>query len=237
MACEPENPKGVFVGVAEQFTHYGTLQEDGARVPNPVGQHLDSSISQAVVGWQFHERFSAQFALPVIYRTFKRAEGFSVERGSETGLGDASLLASLRLWQRKTANAEIAWTGSAGMKFPTGDSDRLREELNETPPPPGAPESGVHGHDLALGSGSYDGIVGSGVFAAYKRLFAAAQIQYAIRGEGDFGYRYANDLLWNGGPGLFVLQSDGCTCGIQLNVAGESKARTCFAARRQKIPG
>src|SRR5205823_6450459 len=45
----------------------------------------------------------------------------------------------------------------AGLKFPTGDSSRLKEEFHEVEIP-GAPESGIHGHDLTLGTGSYDGI-------------------------------------------------------------------------------
>ena len=233
----PEKPSGAFVGVTEQFTHFGMLQEDGERVPNPSGQYEDSSISQGVVGWRFNDRFSAQFAFPVIYRSFKRPEGFGIDRGTVSGIGDVSLLASVRLWQHQWTDAEVSWTGSAGVKFPTGDSGRLREELDETPPPPGAPESGIHGHDLALGSGSYDGIVGSGVYAARKRLFAMAQIQYAIRSEGAFGYQYADDLVWNGGPGVYVVQSHRCTCGIQLNVAGETKAKDTFRGSKVEDTG
>ena len=233
----PEKPSGAFVGVTEQFTHFGMLQEDGERVPNPSGQYEDSSISQGVVGWRFNDRFSAQFAFPVIYRSFKRPEGFGIDRGTVSGIGDVSLLASVRLWQHQWTDAEVSWTGSAGVKFPTGDSGRLREELDETPPPPGAPESGIHGHDLALGSGSYDGIVGSGVYAARKRLFAMAQIQYAIRSEGAFGYQYANDLVWNGGPGVYVVQTHRCTCGIQLNVAGETKAKDTFRGSKVEDTG
>jgi hypothetical protein len=233
----PEKPSGAFVGVTEQFTHFGTLQEDGERVPNPSGQYEDSSISQGVVGWRSNDRFSAQFALPVIYRSFKRPEGFGIDRGAVSGIGDVSLLASVRLWQHQWTDAEVSWTGLAGVKFPTGDSGRLREELDETPPPPGAPESAIHGHDLAAGSGSYDGIVGSGVYAARQRLFATAQIQYAIRSEGAFGYRYANDLVWNGGPGVYVIQSHRCTCGIQLNVAGETKAKDTFRGSKAEDTG
>jgi hypothetical protein len=233
----PEKTSGAFVGATEQFTHFGTLQDDSKHVSNPTGQYLDSSISQGVVGWQFNDRFSAQFALPVVYREFKRPDGFAIERGTVSGIGDASLLGSARLWQRQWANTELSWTAVAGVKFPTGDSGRLREEVNETPPPPGAPASAIHGHDLALGSGSYDGIVGSGVYAAHRRMFATAQVQYAIRSDGAFGYRYANDLVWNGGPGFYVVQSPRCTCGLQLNVAGETKGKDTFRGSKAEDTG
>jgi hypothetical protein len=218
---------GWVAGVSEQYTRFATLQEDGERVGDPVGQRLDSSITQLAVGYQFNDRFGLQLNVPVIYRSFKRPEGFSVERGSESGLGDVLLSGHLRLLDRETEDSTMTMSVLAGVKFPTGDSDRLKEELHEVEVP-GAPESGVHGHDLALGSGSYDGIVGAAGFGRWKRLFVTASTQYAIRSEGDFGYRYANDLTWNGGPGVFVWMRHDRTLAVQCNVSGEWKPKDTF---------
>jgi hypothetical protein len=74
--------KGFFAGVAEQYTHFGTLQQDGHEVPNEVGQYLDSSISQVFAGYNFNTRLAVQFNAPVIYRSFKRPEGFAIDQGS-----------------------------------------------------------------------------------------------------------------------------------------------------------
>src|SRR5690348_11026129 len=63
--------RGLFGGVAEQFTHFGTVQVNGHEVSNPSAQYLDSSISQLFAGYNFNERFGLQFNLPVIYRSFK----------------------------------------------------------------------------------------------------------------------------------------------------------------------
>ena len=49
----------------------------------------------------------------------------------------------------------------AGVKFPTGSTSRLREETQEGAGQEGPIASGIHGHDLTLGSGSYDGLVGT----------------------------------------------------------------------------
>jgi hypothetical protein len=214
--------------VFEQFTHYGTLQEDGHEVSNPVGQYLDSSITHFIVGYQFNERFGLQLNVPFIYRSFKRPEGFAIDRGTVSGLGDMSLVANVRLYEKLTEDTTILVSGLGGIKFPTGSSHRLKEELNETPPPPGAPESGIHGHDLALGSGSYDGIIGGTALARWKRLFASAGLQYAIRTEGDVHYRYANDLTWNGGPGVYLWMAHEGTLTLQLNVSGETKGKDTF---------
>src|SRR5437016_10757759 len=88
--------KGPFLGVAEQFTHFGTVQVDGVKTNNPSGQYLDSSISQLFAGYNFNERIGVQFNLPVIYRSYKRPDGAGgIEHGTESGIGDASLLLSV----------------------------------------------------------------------------------------------------------------------------------------------
>src|ERR1043166_9172436 len=81
------------------------------------------------------------------------------------------------------------WTVLGGFKVPTGDSSKLNTPDSDLP-------DGIGGHDLALGSGSYDGIVGTGIYGRWKRGFVTASVQYAIRSEGDFQHRYANDLTW-----------------------------------------
>ena len=227
--------KGFFAGIAEQFTHFGTLQEDGRKVPNPVGQYENSSISQLAAGYNFTERFGIQFNLPVIYRSFKRPDGFDIDRGHVFGLGDVALLANVNAFSAETKEATFRVNLHAGVKLPTGSSSRLQEEvdeLTEPPPLPGAPESGIHGHDLALGTGSVDGIVGAGVFSRWKRFFLSGDAQYSIRTKGDFDYRYANDLTWSGGPGFFLALSEEFTLALQANISGEYKARDTFMGMR-----
>src|ERR1043166_6529508 len=81
--------RGAFAGVAEQFTHFGTVQVDGQKVANPSGQYLDSSISQLFAGYNFSHRFGLQFNLPVVYRSFKRPDSErGNDRGTEFGIGD-----------------------------------------------------------------------------------------------------------------------------------------------------
>jgi hypothetical protein len=220
--------KGFFGGVAEQYTHFGTLQEDGREVPNTVNQFMDSSISQLFGGYNFGERFGVQFNAPIIYRDFRRPENGAIENGTESGLGDVSLTAHYQIVRYETKHSTFTWNILGGIKFPTGSTDRLKEETEETTPAPGEPESGIHGHDLTLGSGSYDGIVGTGMYARYQRFFFSAQVQYAIRTRGDFDYEFANDLTWSGGPGVLVLLHDNYTLSLQANVSGETKGRDDF---------
>jgi len=228
--------KGFFVGAAEQFTHFGTLQDEGVKVPNEVGQYLDSSISQVFFGYNFTERVGVQFNLPLVYRSFKRPEGFEIDRGSESGIGDVSLLGHFQAYRRETKQFTFSWNLMGGVKFPTGDTDRIKEEFNEVEVP-GAPESGIHGHDLTLGSGSYDGVVGTGLFLRSHRFFLTASAQYAIRTKGDFDYHFADDLTWAGGPGLFLILKDEYTLALQLNVTGEYKGRDTFQGEKAEDTG
>lgn len=220
---------GWSASVSEQFTHYATLQEDGSRVADPVGQRLDSSITQLAVGYQFNGRFGLQFTLPVIHRAYRRPEDGAIETGHETGIGDASLVGQFRLVERMQSDTLLLVDVQAGLKLPTGDSARLHEELHEMTPPPGAEESGIHGHDLALGSGSFDGVLGAKVFAGWKRAFMTASLQAALRGTGDIQYRYAHDLMWRGGPGVFVWMNHGSSLSLQFTVSGETKGTDVFA--------
>jgi hypothetical protein len=219
---------GPFAGVAEQYTHFGTLQLDGGEVSNPAGQYLDSSISQLFAGYNFNHRIGLQLNLPVVYRSYRRLDGLGgIDEGSVSGIGDLSLLGNFVAYQKLSEKRALTWSVLGGVKFPTGNTDRLREEFNEMEDPVGPP-SGIHGHDLTLGSGSYDGIIGTSVYARWGRVFGTAQAQYSIRSTGAYDYRFANDLTWFGGPGYYFLLMDDYSLGLQAVVSGEYKPRDEF---------
>src|SRR4051812_31002154 len=141
---------GWYAAVAEQFTHFGTLQFEGDEVANPTDQYLASSITQLVAGYQFTERFALQLNIPLVYRDFRRPEGFKIDEGNVGGLGDISLLLKTLLFHYASGGRrefdvegknpvavehEPDFTFSAilltGIKFPTGDTSRLEEEFHE----------------------------------------------------------------------------------------------------------
>jgi len=208
--------KGFFAGLAEQYTYFNTFQSGGRDQANPDAEYLNSLMSQAFVGYNFNNRVGVQFNLPVIYREYGAMTGGGRVHGSEVGLGDALLLGNFHLYKSRTVDYTFSWNGLAGVKLPTGDSHHLN---------PSEPDfaAGIGGHDLALGSGSFDGIIGTDIFARRKKLFLTAGTQYAIRSKGDFGYQYANDLSWSGGPGVYLALKDDYTMSLQGIVSGEYK--------------
>jgi hypothetical protein len=179
--------------------------------------------------------------VPVIYREFKRPENFAIDRGTVSGLGEVSFLLRTIVFHysspgRRTfeiseknpvaVEHESDFTASAvfiaGPKFPTGDTSRLKEEFHETNIP-GAPASGIHGHDLTLGTGSYDGIFGGQTSVRYKNVFVETNAQFTLRGDGAHQYHFANDLTWNGGPGYYLVRRRDAIIGLELVVSGEYK--------------
>jgi hypothetical protein len=209
--------RGFYGGVAEQFTHFGTLQESGHEIPSE-GQYIDSSISQVFAGYTVNSLLSIQLNLPVIYRSY----GSHTQHGTVSGIGDISLTGNVTPYEKVSTDWMFNWNILGGVKFPTGDSSALGIPDSQLP-------EGIGGHDLALGSGSYDGIIGTGVFGRWKRGFFTANLQYAIRSEGAFQHQYANDLTWFGGPGVYLLLADRYTLSFQAVVSGETKGKDTFA--------
>jgi hypothetical protein len=252
----PSWTRGWYGAVGEQFTRFGTLQLDGEEVANPTGQYLNSSITQMVAGYQINSRFALQINVPLIYREFKRPEGFEIQQGTVSGLGDMSLLLktvifhyssptqrSFEFYDGKNPVAvehEPDFTASAvllmGIKFPTGDSSRLEEEFHEIEIP-GAPESGIHGHDLTLGTGSYDGLFGEQNALRYKNFFLETNVQFTLRGDGTHQYHFANDFIWDGGPGYYIVRNRDTIFGIQCVASGEYKDVDRFRGKAAEDTG
>ncbi len=215
--------RGISVGFAEQFTHYGTLKENGQTVANPFGQYLDSSITQIFSSYDFNNHLGIQLTLPVIVRSFQRIHDGIVETGTSSGLGDLSLIGRFLPYQKYTEHFSFNAHILGGIKFPTGSTSRLGEELDEGAEDPSAPKSGIHGHDLALGSGSFDGTVGANIYTRWRRFLTSADLQYSIRSTGSIDYRFANDLHWQVSLGGYLWLRHAATLALQARLSGEHK--------------
>jgi hypothetical protein len=238
-------------GISGQFTRFGSLRFEGDEVANSADQYLNSSISQLIVGKSFlDDRIVLQANVPLIYRDYRRPEDGTIEEGKESGLGDISLLLRGEIYRYDSSgvvkvdparDVSVAVNMFSGLKLPTGDSSRIEEELHEhheeeheaheeeheeeheDHETEDVPESGIHGHDLALGSGSYDALIGGDVIARSGNWFFEADFQYALRSEGDYSYHYANDLMWSCGPGWYAMREAGRSVAAKFVISGETK--------------
>lgn len=216
--------KGFQIGIAEQYSSLSNLYLEGDKVPNLADQYMNSSYTQVLINYRFNERYSLQMNLPLIRRSFQRVESGALQQGVESGIGDMLLVGSYVPFQRRNPYSQLRWKVLAGLKFPTGNSDPIGEELHEdSGAEPSGPLSGVHGHDLALGSGSWDGLIGTELLGRNGKWFYSGHLQYSLRSRGHFDYRYANDLLWYGGPGYYLANKSQYSLGLQGLLTGEHK--------------
>jgi len=117
---------------------FWTVQVEGREVPiHPASTWIVRSRKRRRL--QFNERFGLQFILPVVYRSFKRLMAKAHRPRTESGIGDASLLASFVPYRILAENFTFNWSVLAGVKFPTGTTDRIKEEFNEVENPVGPP--------------------------------------------------------------------------------------------------
>lgn len=254
-----DNRSGWHAGVSEQYTSYESLRLDGRGIGNPAGQYLHSSITQIQLGYDFDRRFGVQLSVPFIARTYRRVEEGRVENGSISGLGDLSLIAHYTPVRIERGDFLFSARLIGGIKFPTGDSGRVKEEAGHShgaesdgraehedgreAHEPAEHEheeeahtveeaSGVHGHDLALGTGSVDFIVGGDLHLQWKRLFLDAGVQVTVRGQGRHDYDFADDVAWHAGLGAVVFQGKELSVALEARFAGESKGEDEFQGRR-----
>ena len=262
-AQELKDPRvGAFsTGVFEQFTSFHDLQDDGKHLPNPLHQSMRSSVTQLYGRYDFSQTFGTQINVPYISRDFNRAEDGLPQSGNESGIGDISLMGLYSPVRVSDGDFFFRLSGRAGVKLPSGDASRLREETEEEHSETEAEESeeevmvsdrisekhaghheeeiasGIHGHDLALGSGSFDYIFGTTAFAEKGNYFTVIDAQYAIRTEGDFDYRYENDLTWSVGGGRYLVTEHEATVSVEANLSGEYKGMDVFRGEKATDTG
>jgi len=248
---------GFHFTIAEQFIPFGTPRLEGEKVSSSSGDFLDNSITHLVPGYNFSERFGVSLNLPVIYRSFQRSDlrysltgppVFEVERDSEFGPGDVALIGRFTVFDLREMKRGFVVNVLAGVKFPTGDTDRIRDEIEQTtifdsllPPgtshdPLGHSVSGVHQHELSPGSGSFDGIFGLTLNSRWDRWFFNAQAQYYLRTEGE-GFEFGDELLVSGGLGAYLITHPRYTLSFQGVAVYETMARDRVLGRKSDRTG
>lgn len=243
-------------GLAHQFTYY----ESNFSGHNQPSHELTSNITQVFGSYNLSSKLALQLNLPLIYRDYRRIKDGIVDSGSESGVGDMALLLKWLPYRKHNLNDAAFWQLYTGVKLPTGSTDKLREdaplkissahdsephhkhaghdhgdqvpEVEEDHTP--AAHTLISGHDLTLGSGSYDFILGTAAFYQRDRLFVGANLQYVIRREGDYDYQFGNDMNWDIGPGYYILLKDEQTLSARLRFAGEHKEKDSTAGHSHK---
>jgi hypothetical protein len=253
-----ESDRGFLLTVSEQFVPYRVTQFEGSEVNVAHPSYVDSSITHVVPGFDFSARFGLSLNLPVTHLDFRRTDlRYSLtappvvitEKGTEFGMGDTALIARVSLLRITEMQYGLIVNLLGGVKFPTGDSSRIDDEvaqarLFEGFLPPGAPHdplghsvTSVHQHQLALGSGSYDGVFGLTLNSRYDRGFLNAQFQYYLRTQGEADFKYGDELMLSGGPGYFLFLEKQWTLSLQGNLVYDFMERDELLGRPSNRTG
>jgi hypothetical protein len=255
-----ESSRGFLLGISEQFTSYRTSHSFGEDIEVEPPDYLDNSITHIVPTYNFSSRFGVSLNVPLVYNSFRRIDTryFSdpkqlpvqeIEESSEFGLGDIALIGRVTLFEKSEMEYGILINLLAGVKFPTGDSSRIADEVEQSRIfesfAPGTEHSdpishsgaGVHQHMLAAGSGSYDGIFGLTVNTRWKRWFFNSQFQYYLRTAGEEDFKFGDELMVSGGPGHYLVLHDDWTLSLQLNAIYETEGRVRLLDRESARTG
>ena len=229
------NHTGWHVSVSEQFTHFGTLQQDGHTIANPAGEYLDSSITQFVIGYDFAHALGVQVNVPLVYRSFQRWHNGVLDKASESGVGDVSFLAHWAPIHIQRSDFLVTARFFAGLSLPTGDSRRVLEEAAESGEGEGEGgtiASGIHGHDLTLGSGSVSGLFGVDARVQWKRLFLTAGLEGVVHTKGAHGYTFADEMNFRGALGVFLVDGEAFNLALSAECTGSTKGQDVFQGVR-----
>src|SRR6266850_708770 len=247
-----ESTSGLLLTLSEQFVHYGTLQREGEpyhAFPLLAEARLDTSLTHIVPTYNFSEQFGVSLNLPIIYRSFHRVQLIpgqgepEDETGTIFGLGDASLIGRWTPLRISEMKYSIVGSIFGGVKFPTGDTDRLDREVNqELQLPPIFQQThahatgGVHQHDLTLGSGSFDAIFGAAITLRWDRWFLSSQGQYYLRTEAH-SYQFGDEIMISGGPGAYILLNKAATLTLQANASYDTMAADTILGQQSTETG
>jgi hypothetical protein len=243
-----EFASGFTATIAQQFIPFRTEQFDGQRFNRPDAEWLDRSMTHLVLGWNPSPKLGFSANLPIAhlrYNFTQVTDGFTPERieGQDTGPGDLALVARWQLLDKSVGKLGFVLNLLGGLKLPTGSADALdRQAVSidqyEAVVGPGHDHdslgqvlSGIHLHDIALGSGSVDAIFGITGQVRWKRVFLNHQWQYYLRTEGAGHYRYGNEFIGSGGPGAYLWLSKTGSLSLQYNTVYDTRGSDEYRGR------
>ena len=228
-----------YFSLDNQYTSYSKT-ERGKTYSQKSGDLVETySTTQISGGYDISSRAGLQLTIPVIYRAAENFQDYRSDSESDTKLGDILISSNYSLLNLESNKGTQFILGSSfGVKLPTGDtgtleafseeeqvsSGRLADESTSfMKHHPASTASG--GRALTFGTGSVDYIFGLSFFARMQRWLAIGSTQYSLRTEGDFGYEYADDFIFDFGPGYYFFIEDEQTAALRLTLTGEFKER------------
>lgn len=221
--------------VAEQYISAHNLQFESKPISVIDPEFLDSSITHIIPGYNFTPKLGLSLNIPVVHRSYRLYNLAGAREGRVSGLGDISLIGRYTPFSTESANFSARVNLLAGVKLPSGDARYVRESVEQEvffdsffPSDHGHAISGVHLHDLALGSGSVDGVFGVTGQARWKRVFVSGEAQYYLRTKGESDFEFGDTFMLSGGPGMYLFLRDSFTLNLQALTVYDTMGRSKY---------
>lgn len=231
---------GFVFTLGSQYISAGNLQLNSQSLPGNNPEFLDTSVIHFIPGFNFTRDLGVSLNIPLVrkdFQYFSKRFGTSPSGRSE-GLGDLSLIGRWTPWSYQTMTKVFRINALAGAKFPTGDTAYLKQDLDDEKfydlvygPGHNHLFSGVHPHDLTLGSGSVDGVFGLTTYARWQRLYATTEAQYYLRTAGEGDFRFGDTVMVAGGPGVYAIIQGPFTLSLQGLVRFENTEHSSYGSK------
>jgi len=215
----------------QQFTDFEQVSDlNGVSIREGEFTTKYSSV-QGIIGYDLTSRWGMQLNVPFIYRRYEQYTNYRRTTGSESGLGDMTLSVDYTPIADFDPSGGFRWSFHAGVELPTGDTGSIEAQQSGRVNGSNAPAVLRHhtggtvsgGRILSLGSGSYDFPIGTALLWRADQYFVLSSLQYTFRTEGDFDYKFGNDLVAELGPGVFVALHDDYTTALRVVFSSEYK--------------
>ncbi len=219
------------ISISEQYTDYDLAQDTNENSIRDGELVRGFSTTQFVFNYDATEALGLQVSLPMIGRRYDQIQQYRVDTESEVELGDIVLSGTYSfLNYRKTDWVAISGL-TFGLKLPTGDTGVLDDTTEENDVQENiilkhhTIGTGSGGRALTFGTGSYDYILGNNSLLRYERYLLLTNLQYTFRTEGDYDYRFANDLIFSASPGYYIMLDHDFTLAAAVSLSGEFKGK------------
>ncbi|GDY14046.1 hypothetical protein LBMAG53_29240 [Planctomycetota bacterium] len=235
---------GLSLGILQDYGHAGRLVEAGNLRRNSEDQHINTSSTKLVASYRFTESVGLRLNLPYVVKSWQRREPSGLDRGSDSGLGDTLVELTGTPVRLMASWGTLVVACFAGVEMPTGNSSRLQEESTVAPPAPrpipypgatigirhvpvagGGTANVIHGHQLTLGSGSWDVVAGVQMRVSTDRFYFTLYSYGHLNGSGTHDYRFGPMVAWGAGPGAYLVFDDQGTLGLTANCSGQASRR------------
>lgn len=222
----------VRLSISEQYTSFDEsdkLQQSSIRDGDVVKSYSNTQLS---LSYDISSSLGLQATLPLILRRYDQYEQFRRSREEEFGLGDGTVIGYVEPISDRSGSFSTVLSLFGGVKLPTGDTgsisssiqaDELQTSQRMTAKHHPVGEA-VGGRVLTLGTGSVDFPVGVAGMVRYDRAFILTSVQYTLRTEGAYDYEFADDTVWEGGLGAYLLLEDSHSLSLRIVGTGKHKA-------------